>query len=269
MSEMLRAAIAYARRGWRIFPTHGKTPLVSGGVHAATDDLTLITTWWGYTFTNANIALNPAASGVLVVDADAKKDGPRNWAAWRAAYGLADDTMRQRSGGGGEHWFYRLPYGAQLRGGTDKLASGVDVLVGGLPVTLTPSLHRSGQRYTWLSDADTLADAPAAVLAACAVPPAATVAEQRANPDGNGYRRCINYLRRMEPAMSGSNGHGRTFAAACVIWRFGLSPDEAAAAMRWFNAFKCQPRWSDADLRHKLDSAHKEVASQQQLGALL
>lgn len=83
------------------------------------------------------------------------------------------------------------------------------------------------------------------------------------------YTRCLAYLGRLPDAVSGSGGHQATFYAACTIYRFGLSEGEAWAALEWFNATKCQPPWSEGELRHKLADAYKVVAGAGELGSKL
>lgn len=65
------------------------------------------------------------------------------------------------------------------------------------------------------------------------------------------------YLARVPAAIAGSGGHNATFHAACVLVNgFGLPSGEALPLLMEWNA-RCQPPWSEADLRHKLASAEK------------
>jgi putative DNA primase/helicase len=70
-------------------------------------------------------------------------------------------------------------------------------------------------------------------------------------------KRISNYLEKIEPAVSGQNGHGQTFhVAKILIHGFGLSVSEALPFMRTYSA-RCAPPWSDRELKHKLESAVK------------
>jgi hypothetical protein len=69
------------------------------------------------------------------------------------------------------------------------------------------------------------------------------------------------YLQTMDPAVSGAGGHNQTLRAACECVRFGLSEAEAWQALTWFNEYRCQPAWTERELRHKLASAYKMAAS--------
>lgn len=71
--------------------------------------------------------------------------------------------------------------------------------------------------------------------------------------------RAMAYLDKLPPAISGAGGHNATLRAACECFRFGLSEDEAFQAMQWFNDFRCQPKWSEGELHHKVNDAEKIV----------
>jgi hypothetical protein len=70
--------------------------------------------------------------------------------------------------------------------------------------------------------------------------------------------RARKYIARMPDAVSGQNGHGRTFAVACALAKgFGLDRDKALALLGEWNIDHAQPQWSDRELAHKIDSALK------------
>jgi len=62
------------------------------------------------------------------------------------------------------------------------------------------------------------------------------------------------YVEKMRGAISGADGSGATFAVACKLVEFGLSPDDAWALLLEYNQ-RCQPQWSEGELRHKLEDA--------------
>jgi len=71
-------------------------------------------------------------------------------------------------------------------------------------------------------------------------------------------RRARKNLRDLPPAISGQSGHDVTFAAACkLVVGFDLSIDEALPILQDWNE-TCQPPWSERELRHKLEDAHKQ-----------
>lgn len=72
--------------------------------------------------------------------------------------------------------------------------------------------------------------------------------------------RALAYLDKLPVAVSGAGGHNATLRAACECFRFGLTPAEAWEALQWFNTYRCQPAWSEHELRHKLADAQKIVS---------
>jgi hypothetical protein len=71
-------------------------------------------------------------------------------------------------------------------------------------------------------------------------------------------RRAMAYLEKEPPAVSGQHGHDRCFHVACVlVVKFGLTKEEAFAAIQPWKG-RCQPPWSEKDLRHKIDDADKQ-----------
>ncbi len=74
------------------------------------------------------------------------------------------------------------------------------------------------------------------------------------------------YLDRLPVAVSGAGGHNATLRAACECFRFGLSEAEAWGCLQWFNEYRCQPKWSEHELRHKLADARKIVSGGGQAG---
>ncbi len=72
-------------------------------------------------------------------------------------------------------------------------------------------------------------------------------------------RRCRAYLEKCDDAISGKGGHNATFRAACECFGFGLNDQDAWYMITWFNSAKCRPKWSDSELKHKLEDAKKSV----------
>jgi len=66
------------------------------------------------------------------------------------------------------------------------------------------------------------------------------------------------YLDAIPGAVSGQDGHGATFRAACIlICGFSLTKAEALVLLSEWNR-RCEPAWSERELRHKLDDADKQ-----------
>jgi len=70
--------------------------------------------------------------------------------------------------------------------------------------------------------------------------------------------RARKYIVRMTPAISGQDGHGRTYAVACVLMKgFGLSREHGLQLLREWNVTHCDPQWNERELEHKINSATK------------
>jgi Bifunctional DNA primase/polymerase, N-terminal len=70
------------------------------------------------------------------------------------------------------------------------------------------------------------------------------------------------YCDRAEPAISGNNGHGRTFGLACRLVRTfpWLTFDSLLLALRHYN-LRAEPPWSERELIHKCNEALKKARS--------
>ena len=67
--------------------------------------------------------------------------------------------------------------------------------------------------------------------------------------------RITQYMRTIEPAVSGQGGHSRTmWAARCLVTGFCLSAEEASVYLAEWNA-GCVPPWSEKELAHKISQA--------------
>lgn len=67
--------------------------------------------------------------------------------------------------------------------------------------------------------------------------------------------RCRAYVAKMPVSVSGHKGHDAAFVVAVTIFRgFCLSDHEGFSILSEFNA-RCQPPWSEAELRHKMKDA--------------
>jgi hypothetical protein len=69
--------------------------------------------------------------------------------------------------------------------------------------------------------------------------------------------RAIRYLEKIDPAIEGQGGSCPTFRAACVMVRFGLSADVALRLLMDHYNPKCQPTWTEAEMRHKVEGAYE------------
>jgi hypothetical protein len=178
-----------------------------------------------------------------------------------------------RPGAPVSHWWYIAP-GARTRRHGDPVdrSAIVELRAAGAQTLVGPSVHPSGEPYDPLEGEPAHIDAED--LVACVTRLAQAVIERRhgrrepivsqASTRGNDrvsadetlLRRAAAYLDAMPPAISGQGGHNQTYAAAtAMVHGFGLDAT-AAFALLWerYNP-RCEPSWSERELRHKVEDA--------------
>jgi putative DNA primase/helicase len=153
-TDLLTAALAYAARGWPVFPLAPgtKKPAISKedgghGFHDATTDLEQIQAWWSC-WPRANIGMPTGqASGIVVVDVDPRNGGD---VAALEALGPMPATLTVRTPSGGTHYYFTVPKGISVpKDNTGKLGKGIDFLGDGAYVVLPPSVLDEGVGYAW------------------------------------------------------------------------------------------------------------------------
>jgi hypothetical protein len=69
------------------------------------------------------------------------------------------------------------------------------------------------------------------------------------------FERARSYVGKMPAAVSGQGGHDATFEVACVLVKgFSLPVSDAALLLAEYNE-RCQPKWREGELAHKLRQA--------------
>jgi hypothetical protein len=156
-SPLLSAALAYARRGFRVLPLkpRGKEPLLKKWPENATTDEETIKRWW-LQWPDANIGIATGAeNGIIVLDVDDRG----------ALEGLEiPETVTAKTGRGGLHFYFKHP-GGQIKN-VVGLKPGMDLRGDRGCVVAPPSVHHSGRPYVWLKSLDVtpLADPPSWLL---------------------------------------------------------------------------------------------------------
>lgn len=86
-----------------------------------------------------------------------------------------------------------------------------------------------------------------------------TAAAREAVNEDMKVKRASAWLAQVDPAVSGSGGHNKTFYAACrLITGFDLDVDTAFHLLKDEYNPRCQPPWSDEELAHKVVDAEKQ-----------
>jgi len=156
---LLKAALAYTRRGVPVFPCEpgAKRPLTRNGHWDATTNPRVVERWWQQR-PSANIGVPTGErSGVVVLDVDVDDGGLESSAKLERAGTTAPKTARTRTGGGGVHVFFRNPRGTEIRNSAGLLGPGLDVRGEGGYVVVPPS--RTQGPYEWV-DRSPLTEAP-------------------------------------------------------------------------------------------------------------
>lgn len=106
------------------------------------------------------------ASGYFVLDIDAKSDGYSNVKKLEEEHGQLPSTLTATTGGGGKHYFFKWPAGRRVRNSAGDIAPGIDVRGDRGQVAISPSKHKSGNRYKFDNEPGTIeiAEAPAWLL---------------------------------------------------------------------------------------------------------
>ena len=268
--QMLANALALASRGWKVCPltpNRKKPPLTPHGFMDASSDPAQIEAWWTASpLANIGIATGKA-SGIVVLDVDAPNGGHKHDGATSLAEAgvTLPETAVAETPSGGRHYFFRYYPGAKsatnLAVGGKKLM-GVDVKGDGGYVVGVGSVI-DGRPYRWISDTANLADFPEELK----------VTEREARPkqepprrlpasneihSNEIYIRAVKYLAKMPEAISGEEGHKALLKAAShLVVGFNLDDETAFFILKNEYNPRCQPPWSDKELRHKIQDAHK------------
>jgi hypothetical protein len=152
--EPLAAALAYAARGWHVFPVKtDKTPRTVHGLKDATTDVAQIRSWWAR-WPDAGVAIRTGAvSGLMVLDVDVDRGGDETLFELEREHGELPLTPRVKTPSGGTHFYFRHP-GGEVPNSTDKIGPGLDVRGDGGYVVAPPSEHSSGRTYDFDVDPD-------------------------------------------------------------------------------------------------------------------
>lgn len=142
--------------GRQICKEIGKHPRLSDWPNKATTNADQIRKWWSEHPT-ANIGvLCGEISGILALDVDEKDGGPIALKALEAKHTELPFTTTAKTGGGGFHFIWEYPGERRIKNKVaikedGKRILGLDVRSNKGYILVAPSLHRSGQRYEWVS----------------------------------------------------------------------------------------------------------------------
>jgi hypothetical protein len=167
VNERLEAALAYARRGWFVFPVPPgkkksyvaeKNKWGSGLKWGMTKDEALIRKYWAR-WPEANVGLPTGPkNGFWVVETDTKKGGHRDdgreaLKRLEAEHGALPRDRVAMSPSESEHFYLAWVPGVEIRNSTSEIAPGIDVRADGGMVVAPPSV-RGDSKYVQITDGD-------------------------------------------------------------------------------------------------------------------
>lgn len=264
----LDAARDYVRRGWCVvpIPLGQKRPILKGW-----ERLRLTAAELAAHFqhpANIGLLLGEPSGGLVDVDLDCDE-----------ALALADQYLPPTAAITGRpqkprshRWYYAGSVDTKQHRDPHTRSMLIELRSTGGQTVVGPSLHPHGDPY------DVLAGEPARVpgpmLAACVAALADRILELRygsvserpeirlpAIPRQHATRdeierRALAYLDKIPPAISGQGGHSVTYAAATILVHgFEIDPDRALDLLWQHYNPRCDPPWTEKELRHKVDDA--------------
>ena len=135
---------------------------------------------------------------------------------------------------------------------------------------IPPSLLKDAEARRWNEHAEILPAPPClfadldAHHAATVEPPSpaaipvAPKAPRGASSRPNATDRARAFLTTCEPAVSGQGGHAKAFKVVCHLARHDLPAEVALSLLLAEWNPRCEPPWSEAELRHKVDEAYRK-----------
>lgn len=263
MTNLREAALDYAKYGYKVFPCvpGGKAPLTKNGFKDATSSEEQISKWWR-TFPNANIGM--PMDGLVAIDVDGAANPwlaaePERWHEIETA--PLSITPR-----GGRHHIFLQPPGKDWRNTAGKLAPQVDTRGNGGYIVVPPSVVGDAS-YRWANTglcgpSSSIPEPPAwlvAILDGMSAPNRPPARTTSIATFGDVERRATAYLSAMPASISGAGGHAAAYAAATtLVHGFGLETNLALEILLAEFNHRCQPPWSEKELRHKVaDAASK------------
>jgi len=245
-TSFLTSAIAYAERGWRVFPCikKAKTPYIAHWPDRATSDPEQIREFWDI-FPEANVGLvTGRTSGIFVVDIDGEEGDKSLLSIQQASY--IPDTLRVKTARGW-HLFFQYPPTGEVRNSAGQLGTGLDVRGEGGYVIAPPSVHPSGHVYTFAKSDESVAEAPDWLLSRITVGPAA----------------CDPTFGDSTPAIVCGTRNATLTTIAGSLRRHGIGEESILATLLRENESRCQPPLSPDEVERIAKSVSRYRPSSQ------
>lgn len=258
----LAAALAWAARGFRIFPLeeNSKLPIDVGWTYTATTDPEIIKSWWldPVIKSERNYNIGMLTDGWITADVDTKqgKQGLRTF----SELGMELDTLTCGTPSGGFHLIYK----------------GLDQLIGQSPIgrdvdirshhgyIVAPGSSIGGKNYEVLIDIAPQ-EFPEHLRHLLKAPAERRISEQFSSialDQPEFIELAADWLRTAAPkAIEGQNGDDTTYRVACRVRDFGVSAELALDLLAELWNPSCEPPWDHGELQRKIDNAYRYATS--------
>jgi len=170
--------------------------------------------------------------------------------------GLLPRTPQAKSGSGGQHLLFRWPEDGGIINADKHRDVPIDLRGEGGYFVAAPSCNANGP-YVWeIKPTDCqVAEAPAPWIDWCRTKKKSSYRVNSSNLTAI-EDRAVKYLAKIPEAISGQGGHKRTmYAARILVYGFDLGPEIGLQLLHQHYNPRCQPEWSEAELRHKCADA--------------
>lgn len=255
----LDAALAWAARGFRVFPLAAGTkdqPLFSGWERLASIDPVVIRSWWtdalGMSIADHNVAV--LTTGMVVLDVDTRKGGLNSF----YALGLEFDTLTVRTPSGGFHLYFTGPDSAN---GVEGWAAGLDIRShNGYVLAPGSYVYTTDYEGPYVLELDeALAPVPPVVAQHLRAPRERTTIESEVDLDTpEAEALAIEWLETVAPpAIEGQGGDNTTYQVCCKLRDFGLSEQFAWGLLLEHWNPRCSPPWDGMELFAKVENAYQ------------
>jgi hypothetical protein len=227
----LAAALAWAARGFRVFPLeeNGKLPIIPDWQNVATADPAQIREWWTDPLIGSvrDYNIGTLCSAGIVVDLDVKHGEPavRNFMSMDGDF----DTLTVRTPSGGYHCYYTGPPRKTVAG----IMPGVDIR-SWHGMVLAPGSVIDGKPYTLEIDAP-LQPVPGELLKRCQAPEDRPERQQSASVETLDTQQAIDagihYLKHNAPIAQAGNRNNTAYLVAAQMRDYGLSERQILGLM--------------------------------------
>ena len=253
LSELGRAALAYVRAGFAVFPCRprSKVPNTPHGLNDWTDNPEHVINHWGaHPNDNIGITCGAPSGGLLVLDFDVSeaKNGLETLKQWEAEHGELPETAEAITGSGGKHYFFRTDRNNIKPTSNQEL--GVDVRCDGSFVVAPGSIHPNGNAYEWWCSPweCEMATADGNVLD--------FLDYVQRNGGEDGTRKENGKFRLPDKIKSGERDK-TLFRYASHLRSVGRSDEEIMATVLGVNFQRCEPPMDSRDIQRIVKSACK------------